>query len=61
MKANQDIRRLARVSDVALWRIAREIGVSEPTLTRWLRDPLDESRKARIVDAISRLSVEVDD
>lgn len=46
---NQAVRRAARSAGVPLWRVAAAIGVSEPTLTRWLRVPLPEDRKQRII------------
>ncbi len=59
MRENEKIRRAARVADVPLYRIARELGVSEPTMTRWLRFPLPEDKEAKILGAIERLSQEV--
>lgn len=58
MKANQKIRRAARVADVPLWRIAAQIGVSEPTLFRWLRQPLPEDKERAIMEAIKKLEQE---
>lgn len=59
MKENQTVRRAARVAGVPLWRVAAAIGVSEPTLTRWLRVPLPEDKERRIMTAISALEQEV--
>lgn len=58
MKENQSVRRAARVAGVPLWRVAAAIGVSEPTLTRWLRAPLPEDKEQRIMTAISALEQE---
>lgn len=58
-KENAEIRTLAREAGVQLWRIAAELGVSEPTITRWLRLPLSAERRKAIIDAIGRLSKEV--
>lgn len=58
MKENQSVRRAARVAGVPLWRVAKAIGVSEPTLTRWLRVPLPEDKEQRIMTAISALEQE---
>ena len=55
MKANQKIRDMAKAENVTLWRIALQIGVSEPTLIRWLRVPLSEDREQRIYAAIAEL------
>ena len=51
---NEKIRRTARAAGIPLWRIANLIGVSEPTLTRWLRTPLSTEREKIIMDAIAK-------
>lgn len=55
---NQAVRRAARSAGVPLWRVAVAIGVSEPTLTRWLRVPLSEDREERVMAAIAELEEE---
>lgn len=52
---NEKIRRAARVAGIPLWKIAQFIGVSEPTLTRWLRTPLSSEREKAIMDAIAKM------
>lgn len=59
MKENQTVRRAARAAGVPLWRVAAAIGVSEPTLTRWLRVPLQEDKEKRVMAAIAALEREV--
>lgn len=56
---NEAIRKAARIAGVPLWKIAYEVGISEPTITRWLRRPLSPEREAMLLAAISRLSEEV--
>lgn len=58
IKANNHIRRAARAADVPLWAVALEIGVSEPTLMRWLRIPLTQDREDQIMAAIDHLEKE---
>lgn len=58
MKENQAVRRAARSAGVPLWRVAAAIGVSEPTLTRWLRVPLPEDKEKRVMAAIATLEQE---
>lgn len=58
MKENQTVRRAARAAGVPLWRVAAAIGVSEPTLTRWLRVPLQEDKEKRVMAAIAALERE---
>ncbi len=58
MKENQDIRKAAKSAGVPLWKVAAAIGVSEPTIIRWLRVPLQEEKEARILSAIDSLAKE---
>lgn len=56
MTANNEIREQARTAGVRHWQIANAMGVSEQTLVRWLRTPLDECKRQRITAAIERLT-----
>lgn len=58
MQANYNIRKMARVNDVTLWRIAQRLNISEPTISRWLRTPLAPEREQAIVTAIQELAKE---
>lgn len=53
------IKEYAKMHNVPLWKVAQAIGISEPTLTRWLRVPVSEDRFTKIMEAIERLSQEV--
>lgn len=55
---NCEVRGKAKAAGIPLWKIASRIGISEPTLTRWLRFPLNEERYMRVVSAIEELSQE---
>ena len=55
---NLMVRERAKKQKVSLWGIANEIGISEPTITRWLRVPLSQQKEKLILDAISKLSRE---
>lgn len=59
MRENEHIRKAARVAGVPLWRVAAAIGVSEPTLIRWMRFSLTKEKEDLIMEAISDLSREV--
>ncbi len=59
MKENQTVRKAAKSAGVPLWKIAAAIGVSEPTIIRWLRVPLPEEKEVRILSAIASLAREV--
>ena len=55
--ANMKIRLAARGAGVPLWRIAKEMGISEPTITRMLRNELSETDQARVLAVIERLGM----
>lgn len=55
---NETVRRAARIADVPLWQIAAKIGISQPTMTRWLRFPLAAEKERRIMQAIEELAQE---
>lgn len=58
MYANEEIRKSARISHVPLWRIAKEMGISEPTMTRKLRVELSEQEKNKMLQIIHKLAQE---
>ena len=58
MKNNQDIRKGARSKGVFLYEVADSLGISEPTLTRWLRGTLTAERKTDILNAIDRVAAQ---
>lgn len=55
---NIQIRKAAREAHIPLWKIAQMVGISEPTLTRWLRVELSQEKKVRILQAIEQLKRE---
>lgn len=56
MKCNEVVRRATRTEGIPLYAVANEIGISEPTIHRWLRTPLSPEREARIMEAIRSLA-----
>ena len=56
MKENQSIRDRAKATGVKHWEIALHLGISEPTLCRWLRIPLSAEREKMIINAINHLA-----
>lgn len=58
MKANQKLRDAAKAVGVKQWEIAVHIGISEPTLVRWMRMPMSSDREKTILAAIAELSQE---
>ena len=58
MKANQTIREAAKRKGVKHWQIANYLGISEPTIMRWLRFPLSPEREKAIMEAIEVIAKE---
>lgn len=58
MKANQKIRDLAKKHNVKHWQIAERLGISEPTIMRWLRVPLPPEKERTILAAIEEIAKE---
>lgn len=56
---NQDIRDHLRAKRIPIYRVAHKIGISEMTLFRWLRVPLSQEHRRKIVDAINEVTVEM--
>ena len=59
MKENQAIREYAKKKGVKLWQIALSLGISEPSLIRWMRVPLSSEKERNILEAIDAISQEV--
>ena len=58
MNKNLDIRAAARGKGVYLYEVAEVMGISEPTLMRWLRTNLTDERKTMILDAIDTVAAQ---
>lgn len=58
MKANLKIREMAKQAGIKHWQIAERLGISEPTIVRWLRVPLSPEREKMVVDAIQAIAKE---
>ena len=56
MENNEMLRKMARDSGVYLWEIGEHLGVSENTVIRWLRKPLDQSKEKIVFSAISSIA-----
>lgn len=55
-KANQDIRDYAAKKGVYFWEIAMKLGISEPTITRWMRVELPADKRREIEQVISDIA-----
>lgn len=51
-KANADIRQAATEHGLYLWQVARRAGISQSTITAWLREPLPPEKRAALMAAI---------
>ena len=52
----KDIQNLIKKKRLFQWEIAQEIGINEFTLSRWLRNDIDEAKEQMILNAITKLS-----
>ncbi|HGF7684112.1 MULTISPECIES: hypothetical protein [Enterococcus] len=59
MKANSEIRQIITNCRIKNWEVANKIGIADTTLSVWLRTPLSEDRKKRVLLAIEELKKEV--
>lgn len=59
MKANNDIRAMIIQSRLKNWEVANRIGIADTTFSVWLRTPLSEQKKERVLTAIYELKKEV--
>lgn len=55
-RANQDIRDYAAKKGVYFWEIAMELGISEPTMTRWMRAELTADKRREIRQIIDKIT-----
>lgn len=58
MRNNQDIRKHAKNKGVFMYEVAESLGISEPTIMRWLRAELSEDRKAELYNAIDTVAAQ---
>lgn len=52
-KANQEVREALQNKGMKQWELADLLGISEFTLTRWLRKELTEDKKELLLKAIN--------
>lgn len=55
VKANQDIRKMAKENGVYFWQIAEEYGIADATFTRKMRRELPVVEKERIYSIIAKI------
>ena len=54
-KSNKDIRNAIQKAGIYQYEVAKQIGISEPQFTRWLRYELPDEKKKQILEAIGEL------
>ncbi|MGO2082472.1 hypothetical protein [Vagococcus sp.] len=59
MKTNNEIRSMITQSRLKNWEVANKMKIADTTLSRWLRTPLNDEKKRRVLDAIEELKKEV--
>lgn len=52
---NIQLRSVLKMKGIPFWKIAKIIGISEPTMTRWMREPLSKEHYEKIMDAINQI------
>jgi len=61
MNDNQNIQLREKIKEENLkyWEVANTMGITDSTFSRWLRTPLNDERKQRVLDAINELTKEI--
>jgi hypothetical protein len=52
---NLDVRMLIKKNRLCHYEVAKEIGISEFTFCKWLREEMNEDRKKLVLSAIEKL------
>lgn len=53
----KDLKLLIKMKNIPMWKIADELGISEPTFYRWMRK-YDPDHYQKIMDAIDQIEKE---
>lgn len=53
---NKDIENTAKQYKVNFWEVANALGVSEGTITRWMRTEMPTKKKAKVIEAIQSIA-----
>ena len=54
---SNEIKKILKEKRIYQWEVAKVLGITEFTLTRWLREDLPEDRATQILEAIDELIV----
>ena len=52
---NIDIREMIEKKRIRHYEVAKEIGICEAQLSRWLRYPLSDTRRRRVLEALKNI------
>ena len=55
---NLEFKEYCRANGIRLWEVALRLGISEATITRWLRIPLPEAQMSRLMQAVRMIAAE---
>lgn len=55
---NSIVRNAMKEANIQHWRVAKQMGISEATFCRWLREELSPERHAQVLAAIDELKKE---
>lgn len=58
-QSNIEIRKMIKEYKLYYWEVADKVGISDTRFTVWLRKPLNDERKKRVLDAINELTKEI--
>jgi len=56
--ANEDIRKEIESAGISYWQVADALGISDATLAKWLRMEKHDDKKAAVLSAIRKISVQ---
>lgn len=56
---NQEIRTKIKQARLMNWEVAEKVGISDSRFSVWLRTPLNDERKERVLKAIDELTKEL--
>lgn len=57
--ANIEIRNSIKENRLRYWEVAERVGISDTRFSAWLRLPLNDDRKERVLNAIKELTKEI--
>ena len=57
-KPNPEIRKLMKEKSIYQWQVAVELGITDATFVRWLRLPLEDEKKNRVLKAIEEAATQ---